>query len=506
MQVLIDDELCTACKICVNTCPQKILELVAKKTVRVTEIERCIGCFGCEDECREAAIRVRRAPQHVTDIQVEAPPEDIRHCDVAIVGAGPSGLGAAISAAKAGLDVVVFERLPNRQMSHHTDGGIMFTLPGVTSVKNAQGSVELTDLDITLAGDIANRIEYIGLLGPDGASTINDFPDDIEGWAQNKDAFVRSLVNLAEHHGARIWYNAKVVDVLKANGRVCGVELASGEKIGASVVVTADGVGARITKKAGFPLGEDTYYLWALTYEYPNEYDLPLGYHYVAGGMEPADEMKRGYISAQGAIGVTDTIHVAIGFLSTKRYYPAPRPLDYYVEQLIANDKRVTDVLGERLAGKKPTVLTGCRVTFRDRPMTDTAIDGAIAVGDAWVDDCDLGNIPSLANGVFAGQVIAKAAHRNDFSKEALSPANDYISEPILSYLAHSKKDKLCSSVLNEEELDEYFKFCKHLHYPPLVFGNKAQKTKALTRFMVGNAFRFLNVVKYPKLKSYVFG
>ncbi len=508
MELIIDKEKCTGCKVCVKVCPQMILEVVDKQ-VQVTDIDRCMGCFGCEEECKEQAIRLLRAPRNVTKVEIEAPLSDVTECDVAVVGAGPAGLGAAITAAKGGLKVVVFDKLPNRNMCHHNDGGVMFTLPGLTSVKNlGGGKVAFPELDLTLEGDIARRIDYLGLAGPNGISSQNDFPDDIEGLVQEKDSFLKNLANLAEKEGARLWYNAKVIDVLKEGDQVCGVKLSTGEEIKSKVLVTADGIFANITEKAGFPVNrEEPWYVCGLRLQFKNKHkDLPLGYLYVLGDLEPEDEMAPDYSSAQASIAVLDTIHIAFGFLTQKRYYPAPKPLDHYAELFLKNDQRVKDVIGDRLAGEKPECIVGFRARFRKECLKDTVGNGVIAVGDAWVDDCDLGNIPSLSNGVYAGRVILDAAKKNDFSKASLDAANGFLTKPVLQYVARSKRDKLSTTVLNEEEINQWFKFLPHLHYPAISFGDKKQKGKALTKFMLGNLFRFFSLIKYSKLTKYVLG
>ncbi len=61
--------------------------------------------------------------------------------------------------------------------------------------------------------------------------------------------------------------------------------------------------------------------------------------------------------------------------------------------------------------------------------------DGMISVGDAWVDCGEIGNVPALANGVFAGRVIIDAAKKNDFTTNALSPVKSFMNIPTLGAL-----------------------------------------------------------------------
>ena len=135
-----------------------------------------------------------RGPQSLSNIDVESSPGPVSQCDVAVIGAGPAGLGAAITCAKAGLDVVLFERLPNRKISHHTDGGVLFSFPGITSIEINKKKVVFPELGISLDASFAKKCESVGLLGPEGLSTQNGFPKGLLAFAGNKDGFVEDVV------------------------------------------------------------------------------------------------------------------------------------------------------------------------------------------------------------------------------------------------------------------------------------------------------------------------
>ncbi|MCP4199362.1 MAG: FAD-binding protein [Proteobacteria bacterium] len=525
MKIIVDPDKCTGCKICVRVCPQMILEVKDRMCHTIHEphcatcgisqavdIDRCMGCFGCEDECPEGAIRVIKAPAaHGDDIPYLPAPQGITECDVAVVGAGPAGLGAAIACAREGLSVVVFEKLPNRELSHHNDGGVMFTIPGATSIKVKDGKIVLKELDIELDAKIAHRLDYIGMLGPNGIETQSDYPKNLDGFVQTKTGLLRQLGELAESHGTKMWYNAKVVDILKEGDQICGVKLHTGEEIRSKVVVTADGIFAHMTEKAGFAVNrEEPWYTVAMRFDFekttPEMKALRRGYHYVIGGMEPEDEMGKGYDSCQGSIAVTDTVHMAVGFVMKGPHYPAPKPIDFYVDKFLKTDPRIKQLFGDMLEGKKHGQLLGFRARFRAKHLEDRVGNGVVCVGDAWVDDCDLGNMPSLSNGVHTGRVIVEAIRKGDCSKAALEPANEFVTPRVLKYLHDSKKTKLSSTVLNQEEIDEWFKYLPHFNYPMIVFGGPWHQTVGLTKYLVGNAFRFFNLKKYPKLKDYVLG
>jgi electron transfer flavoprotein-quinone oxidoreductase len=492
MKVIVNAERCTGCGVCTQVCPQMLLEIVNKK-VQVQDEARCMGCFGCEDECPSHAVRILRVPQNVPEIEIEPPPSDLTHCDIAVVGAGPAGLGAAITCARAGLDVVVFERLPNRKISHHVDGGVLFTLPWMTSIEVEQGTIAFPELDISLHADFVRRCDALGLVGPGGVSTENQVPKDLVGWAGNKDRFVEALVDEAERAGARIWFNALVVDVLEEHGQVSGVKLDTGDEIRSNVVVTADGVLAKISEKAGMQINHsDLWYASVLAFEYENTARLPAGLYYLNGDLQFEEDMP----SAFGGVAISDVIHVLVAFFSRKKTYSAPKPIDYYVHKLLETDERVHTLLGNSLQGAAPRMLTGCRGVFRDRCNEDTVGNGVISVGDAWVDAGELGNVPALANGVHAGRVIVEASRKNDFSKEALSPANRFLDKRLLKALAENKRMKLLSVKLDDEELARMFSFMQHMNYPVLMLGTPKQQNMMFTGFVVKNLFRFF---RYPE-------
>jgi flavin-dependent dehydrogenase len=186
-----------------------------------------------------------------------------------------------------------------------------------------------------------------------------------------------------------------------------------------------------------------------------------------------------------------------IAFFSRERVYPAPKPMDHYLETMLARDERVQSLLGGSLRGVKPKMLTGCRAVFRARCNEQTAGDGIISVGDAWVDDGELGNVPALANGVHAGRVIVEAAERDDFSRAALSAADDFLDKRLLRVLADNKKMKLLGAELDDEGQRQLYLFMQHLNYPVMMLGTPRQQGLMFASFMVKNLLRFL---RYPRV------
>ena len=65
--VSIDQVLCTGCELCVEACPQHVLNMRPEKTrvagqvAIVTNPDMCTGCAQCEDTCPDFCIVVTQA-------------------------------------------------------------------------------------------------------------------------------------------------------------------------------------------------------------------------------------------------------------------------------------------------------------------------------------------------------------------------------------------------------------------------------------------------------------
>ncbi|MBQ0008634.1 MAG: 4Fe-4S binding protein [bacterium] len=63
--VVVDTERCKGCGLCINACPQKVLQLSANVNAKgynycemTAEAEKCVGCASCGIVCPDAVISV----------------------------------------------------------------------------------------------------------------------------------------------------------------------------------------------------------------------------------------------------------------------------------------------------------------------------------------------------------------------------------------------------------------------------------------------------------------
>lgn len=69
-RVIIDEERCKSCELCVRACPKKILQLSKDKMntkgyrpAEITDCSKCIGCAFCATMCPDAAITIEEDEQ-----------------------------------------------------------------------------------------------------------------------------------------------------------------------------------------------------------------------------------------------------------------------------------------------------------------------------------------------------------------------------------------------------------------------------------------------------------
>ncbi|MEG0323919.1 MAG: 4Fe-4S binding protein [Raoultibacter sp.] len=66
-RIIVDDHFCKGCGLCVDACPQHIVELDLNKITAkgyhpafLTDEEKCTGCMFCAMMCPDVAITVER--------------------------------------------------------------------------------------------------------------------------------------------------------------------------------------------------------------------------------------------------------------------------------------------------------------------------------------------------------------------------------------------------------------------------------------------------------------
>jgi digeranylgeranylglycerophospholipid reductase len=161
----------------------------------------------------------------------QTPPDTF---DVAVIGAGPSGVMAAWKAAEKGAKTILIEREVNPGRKVCAEGVLAEALP---------------DAEIAPSSDfIANTISGAFLYSPDETKRVNVKGD---GYILDKPAFLLILSKRAERTGAYLSYGT----IINAIGRDNGHVLLAGERdskswsVRSRVVIGCDGVGSILARK-----------------------------------------------------------------------------------------------------------------------------------------------------------------------------------------------------------------------------------------------------------------
>jgi electron transfer flavoprotein-quinone oxidoreductase len=169
------------------------------------------------------------------------------NAEVIIVGAGPAGLSAAITLARAGVRPLVLERglYPGAK---NMFGGVLYgrTLHEMLPVFWERAPVERRLTRRTFSLLSRDAAVSLDLRSPRLGAT----PD--AGWIIVRSRFDRWLGQEAEAAGARVVPEATVDDLLWEGGRVAGVRVRRTEgEIRAPIVVAADGAMSLLAQHAG---------------------------------------------------------------------------------------------------------------------------------------------------------------------------------------------------------------------------------------------------------------
>ncbi len=339
-----------------------------------------------------------------------------------VVGAGPAGSSAALTMARAGLDVALLERgtFPGEK---NMFGGILHRMTSIEEVVPEFWTAAPLERHIAkkgttfMTGEASFHVQH---------ETVNFDHAPYNGYTIFRPRFDRWLAEEAVKAGATLITRAMVDDLVLKDGRIAGVTIAgrAGELI-APVVVAADGVLSFIAKRAGlrqpkFDAGQMAVGVKALI-------DMP---------REVIDD-RFGLVRDQGFanefVGCTGGVRGG-GFLYTN-YDSLSVGLVFHLASLRTSAKTPYDLLNAFLEQPQVAKLVrGGRLQEYSahvipeggyNMIPELVGNGILVAGDAAA-LCNATGVNlegiNLAShsGILAGRTVVEAHERNDFSKTTL--------------------------------------------------------------------------------------
>lgn len=338
--------------------------------------------------------------------------------DIIIVGAGPGGSMAAKIAAEEGLKTIFFERgrKPGEKNSSGCGLGprMWQTFPDLMKyltpekcpsmrAGSASRNYFVNEEGRVVGYIMAHPTESVSYEPAKSWITMNCYRSEFDPW----------IAEFATKEGAELKTSRLVIDLLREEGKICGVVDERGEKYKAPIVIGADGAISLVAKKSGLRTK------WAqdqITIVPQYDFHAPSNKIDDIMGDEALAVWWSAIFPASYQVFFHDGFHQGLGNWLNKW---DKNPL-FYLNRVI-NLKYYQRLLKNLDA--KPRELQSHLLPWLKYPY-NTHTDGVILIGDAGGFPCPLeaeGIYPAMVTGKVAAEVAAEAITSEDVSKNALS-------------------------------------------------------------------------------------
>lgn len=356
------------------------------------------------------------------------------HADVAVVGAGPAGCFAALTAAKLGCEATVFEE--------HREVGLPNHCAGHISIRG------LARLGLHLPQKvIENKIAAAVFYSPSGNGFKVRFSSPVT-YVINRSVFDKHLAQLAEKAGARFQLGARVEKLLLDQTGAHGVALKNGEHLESKIVINAEGCASTLLKQTGLQTFDKSLTVSAVNGETDR-----------VEGLE--DDAVEVYLGQEFASGL-------YAWIIPKRDGSAKVGLATLSGNAREHLRRFLST--HRIAKKRMKFTDIRNLSFHviplGGPIPKTYHSGFLTVGDAASQvkpTTGGGVIMGLTCAKIAGETASEAIHERSYSEEFLQRYQERWRQAIGFDMRVMRQMRLMLNQLSDRKLDRIISLCRQL-------------------------------------------
>jgi len=334
--------------------------------------------------------------------------------DSVVVGAGPAGIAAAYTMAKAGLSVLILEK-GEKPGAKNMFGGVIFRHHTEKLAPEFWKTAPIERHVVEYQYWFLSKQSHVLM-----SHRNQKFNGQYNAFTVHRAKFDPWFAKLAEDAGAVIINRTTVDDVLKENGRIVGVTTERGNVL-ADVVVAADGVNSMLAKQAGLreetPAGAEVLAVKEVIalprQKIEDRFNLGPDEGVAALLVGFAPGMHAGFMYTN-----RDTLSIGVGVGIRDLDRSKQRPNDIY-EQFKAHPSIAPLVKDGELKEYSAHMIPEGGYDY----VSNVSTDGMLVAGDAamlvnainWE-----GTNLAMTSGILAGETVIAAKKKGDFSSRSL--------------------------------------------------------------------------------------